>query len=189
MGAAAPLFVAQAALSAYDTYNQYTAERLRGKFEQDQANIGARFSRLQAEDTSLRGDIAAGESRRRTAQVRGAQVAAYASQGIDVRSGIASAIQAETEAIGANEADTIKNNAWRQAWGLRTQADQFEATGRMAKLQSKARQRSTLLTGGMNLASIGANAAYYRGSQQETYATVGGRRTRVAPPNYYRGRT
>lgn len=177
----------QVGLGLYDTYNQYQAEGERSKFEQQSYANNAALLRLQAADATRRGDLSAGDSRRQSAGVLGSQRAAFAGQGVDVNSGSAAAVGAEDTAIAKNEEDTIKNNAWREAWGLNAQADNLGIEARMKKLESKNKQFNTLLTGGMNaltdLANSKMTAPRYPGTGSSS-AINGGNRFSVAPDGY-----
>lgn len=191
MGASA-LFAVQAAMQAGQAVNEFEAERGIGRFKGTQGDYNARMTRLQADDARRRGDLEAAALRRRGAQVAGAQRAAYAGQGVDVGSGIASAIVAETGAITEQDVVTTKNNAWREAWGLEAQASEYERQGRMDRLESKNKSRNSLMTGG--LAVLGTYGQYKGYAGKERFKTAkssnlnGGKPVRVAPANYYKGR-
>lgn len=93
----------------------------------------------------------------------GEQRVALAQQGIDINTGSAGDIQSETDAISHQDAETIKNNAWREAWGFKTQAAEDRGRGKMALATGRATAFNTMLTGGLNaasqFASAGANVA------------------------------
>lgn len=156
----AGLFAAQTGLTVADTYLNYQAERSKSKYEQTVRNANASTLRLQAEDAISRGSEAASGVRRGAASVRGQQATGYAGQGVDVGSGTAATIQAESSAVGEIDAINVKNNAWREAWGLRAQASEEERLGRLAKLESKNKRRQSLITGGLNVVNAGADYAY-----------------------------
>lgn len=163
MGAAIPFIqAAQAGLTVAQTYGDYTAAKSEGRYQRTAYDLNARFARLQAEDATKRGDVAAGVATREARQVEGAQRTGYAGQGVDVNSGTPGAIISETATLGADEAQTIRNNAWREAWGFKTQALQYEGAGRMATLAAKNKARSTLITGGLSLLNTAGNAATYQ---------------------------
>lgn len=84
---------------------------------------------LQADmsDLQARGALAQGEreqqrSMLQTAQLKGTQRAALAANGVDLGQGSPLNILTTTDTMGGIDAQTIKANALRSAWGYRTQA-------------------------------------------------------------------
>lgn len=53
--------------------------------------------------------------------------------------------------MGAQDMQTISNNAWREAFGYDVQAFQQETAGARAQAEGKQAMRNTLLTGGMQM--------------------------------------
>jgi hypothetical protein len=189
MGAAMPaLFAIQAGMQAGEAYTSYTSERSAGRLEKTASDINAATLRRQAQDAIKRGDEGAGRVRRDASMIKGEQRAAYAGQGVDVGSGTAAAIQTETDVVGELDAQTIKNNAWREAWGLQGQADEVQRQGRMAQKASKNRAKNSLITGGLNVVSTAAQYGAWKGGMEPKYAKAGGRVVPVAPRSYTKGR-
>lgn len=170
------IFAAKMGVEAGQTVGDYYAERGRGRFERTAFDTNARFKRLEADDAIRRGDLAAGDVRRDAAAVRGAQRVAAAGQGVDVNSGTVAALQDETDAVGELDAQTVKNNAWREAWGLKAKADDYERQGRMATLESKNKQRNTLVTGGLNALTTATKWGEWKTERDDS--KLKGRRTR-----------
>ncbi len=108
-----------------------------------------RFAERQAQETIRRGQKTESQQRQRTRKLIGSQRAALAAQGIDIESGSAFEIQSETAALGALDASTIRNNAAREALGLRFRVTGLEAQEGLVGLAGQARRRATLLTGGL----------------------------------------
>lgn len=142
-------------VSMAGSYNQGQAQRQQGKHQQQVLEQNSRLAQLQAEDSIRRGDKEAAQVRKQASKIEGAQRAALAAQGLDVDMGSALDIQMETAELGALDALTVKNNAWREAWGYKTQAIDLSTQGRMANIGSKAARQQTLLTGGLQAAQIG----------------------------------
>lgn len=80
-----------------------------------------------ANDTIASGNTSADWQRVRTGQAIGTQRAVQAANGIDVNSGSAAQLQDDTAMIGELDALTIQNNAAREAYGYRIQAQQDRA--------------------------------------------------------------
>lgn len=143
----------QAGASMGGAMTQSQALEAQGKYQKQQAETNARLAEMQAEDSIKRGDKAAGRYKASVSQAIGKQRAALAAQGIDVNSGSASEVQAETARIGTEDVMTIKNNAWREAWGFKVSALNSRSEGAMAELAGKNAADATLLSGG--LAALG----------------------------------
>jgi hypothetical protein len=111
----------------------------------------AGLAELQAQDAIARGAQASAQVRRDTRATIGAQRVAYASQGVDVGSGSALAVQADTAAIGELDALTIKNNAAREAFGYKIDAANSRTREEYTRQAGRNAQTSTLLTGASNL--------------------------------------
>lgn len=62
---------------------------------------------------------------------------ALAGAGVDIQSGTALDILADTRAQSTLDVETIRNNAAREAWGHKTQAAQYDYARRNAQYQSK----------------------------------------------------
>ena len=79
----------------------------------------------------------------------GEQRVALAAQGIDIDQGSALEIQLQTAEFVSQDALTISNNAWREAWGFRAEANSLRFQGQFAQLAASSKARSTLITGGL----------------------------------------
>jgi len=154
--------------TAANTYSQYQAQKAQGKYEQNQLNFNAEIARLQASDAVVRGEKDVATKKRQTRQVIGAQRAALAAQGLDVNSDTSDLIQQDTAGLGAEDVTTIRNNAWREAWGYRVQAQDYASQARFSGISSKFKQNQTLLTGGLQFArDVGGGAMdYYKYKKQ-----------------------
>jgi len=162
MGAA--LLVATTALSAgaglYGSMQNAKAAKARGAYEQQIANQNARMAELQAADSIQRGNVESNEIRRKGKQVGGSQRASYSGQGVDVSSGTPANIQDETSYFTELDTLTAKNNAWREAWGYKTQASDYRFQGKYARLAAKKEAKNTLITGGLRFFGDLAEGGY-----------------------------
>lgn len=143
---------------------QGAAARNAGAAQESLYNTNAKFAELAADDAIKRGDKNAAEVKQAGKRMIGTQRASLAAQGIEVDSGSAQAIQEDTAAITAEDAMTVKNNAWREAWGFKVQAAQDTAKGRFARLEGDAAFGSSLLTGGLKAAGGILKGAYEHGA-------------------------
>jgi hypothetical protein len=95
-----------------------------GAFTSGMLNRNAALKDQTADETVFAGDTSADWQRVRSGQAVGTQRAVQAANGIDVNSGSAAQLQDDTAMIGELDALTIQNNAAREAYGYRIQADQ-----------------------------------------------------------------
>lgn len=141
--------------------SQAGALESQGRYEKSQFDTNAEFAELEASDAIRRGKREEKEFRRRTAQTIGQQRAGLAAQGIDVNSGTALGLQEDTAEFGELDALTIRNNAWREAYGYRTQAADYRTRGAFAEMSGRRAARQTLIGGGMSALSSGLMAGYH----------------------------
>ena len=103
-----------------------------GQANEEISKYNAKVNRLQAIDALQQGKKEVKLIRKQATELKGAQRASLAAQGIDVDSGTAALVQAETDYIAEIEVNTTLNNADRAAWGYEVGATQTLAQGQMA---------------------------------------------------------
>jgi hypothetical protein len=113
--------------------------------------FNAQVAEAQAKDAVFRG--AEEESRLRTSirGLIGSQRAGFAGQGVDVGGGSAADVQADAAFLGEQDAQQIRRNAAREAWGFRVEAENARRGGKIAQNQSRWGAAGTLLGTGSNL--------------------------------------
>lgn len=155
----------QAITTAGGAWAQSNAQSAQGEYEASGYEINARLSEAQAADARHRGKLDEKAHRKDVKRLIGSQRAAMAAQGIDLEDGSALDVVGDTAAQGELDALTIRNNAWREAWGYETQAIDSRSRGRFASMASKAAARDTLITGGMKAFGHGLQfgSEYYKG--------------------------
>lgn len=142
-----------AGLQLFQAYGQSQSMEAMGDYQKAMSEINARNAELQAKDAIKRGESAAEEYAKKVNQTVGTQRVAFAGQGVDIGYGSAKEIQRETFEIGARDIMTIKNNAFLEAMGYKSQAAEMSRAGRMAYMGSRSESASTLLAGGINAAN------------------------------------
>jgi hypothetical protein len=130
-------------------FDQAQALRTRGDIAKRAGEQNARMAELQAEDAITRGEKTASRSDAATQKLIGAQRAALAAQGIFVDSGSGLDAQVEAGRIGAEDAATIRINAYREALGLKSKAANDRFSGEISKISGDQDSRNTLLSGGL----------------------------------------
>lgn len=168
MAALSAALLGATALSAgvglYSSYQQAEAGKKEAEFSAGQSDLNARLARIQADDAIDRGDKEAKSLKGKVGQVVGSQRAGIAAQGIDVDTGSAVQVQDDTKMIGERDMLTIKNNAWREAWGFKVEAQNHSGTAAMTRAAGENRYKNTLLTGGLQAAeTLTRGASMMRG--------------------------
>lgn len=100
-----------------------------------------------AADAIARGEVESGKARREGTQLIAKQRVAYATSGIDGTSGTAAQVAAESRAMSELDAQTLRNNAMREAWGFKQKAKQIRRQESFDKAGDTARAVGTVLTG------------------------------------------
>lgn len=152
-----------------NAYAQSQAIKARAAYQGVIAKINAEMATMNAEDAIRRGEITARDYQKEVDGMIGAQKVAYAAQNVDVNFGSAADIQAETRMFGALDVLTIKNNAWREAWGYKVEALNSTFSGKYAEMEGKYGARQALISGGLQALGSGVQAigSMYK-SQQPT---------------------
>lgn len=144
-------------------YAQGQAARAQADYASTVANINNRFAEIEARDIIKTGDERAAEHGKNIKQLVGKQRAGFAAGNVLVGSGTAGAIEDQTREIGFEEQQNIRNNAWKQAFGVKLQA---RSQVLEAKNQSRAADfeaRNTLITGGLNaIGTIGSGISNFQ---------------------------
>lgn len=126
---------------------QANAMKAQGDYAMKIGEMNARFAEMEAKEVIEAGDKEASEHGKQINQMVGAQKAAFAGGNIKVDSGTALAVRKQTMEIGYAEQRTIRNNAWRKAFGLQTDAFNSRQSGIAGRNRANQQATSTLLTG------------------------------------------
>ena len=145
---------------------QASAQRQQAEYQAQVAENNAITARRLADDSLRRGQIEEQRSRQQTRQLQSRQTAALAASGVDVASGSALDIISDTAAVGEIDALTIRDNASREAWERRVQAQEFTQQG--ALFGAEAAASSSLAPVGTLLTGIGGIADRWWRYRQET---------------------
>jgi hypothetical protein len=114
----------------------------------------AQLARLAGADAIVRGAVDESLQRRATTATIGKQRTAYAASGVQVDSGSAQDVIASTRGEGEFQAQTIKNNAARAAWGYEEEAQGMEGQARLARAGGKAAMDAAWITGATRAAAM-----------------------------------
>jgi len=142
-----------AGMSFNSAKNQSLAMKSQADYQKSMAEVNSLFSNIQASDAIDRGDKAAAQLGRKTKSLIGTQRANLAAQGVEVDSGSALEIQQDTAALSRMDELQIRNNAWREAWGIKVEGSVASANARIATAAGQFQAQQTLLTGGIQAAN------------------------------------
>lgn len=149
MGIETALMIGGAGLNAFSAYNSSRNAKSAYEAQAQVARNNEMIAGWQAEDALARGDRQASEVRMKSRQLKGRQRATMAANGIDLGTGSALEILTDTDYFGEIDANTVKDNASKEAWALRNQARGFSYEASMAKARAGA--ESPLLAAGTSL--------------------------------------
>lgn len=156
--AATAAFGIGAISSVSSAYAQSQALKANSYYQAGVSKLNAQLADMKSEDAIDRGGIQARDYQKEVDNMISDQRVAYGSQGIDVNFGSAADVQQQTREQGAMNVLKIKNNAYLEAWGYKSEAINDTAQGKFTQVSGDANARNTLITGGMNSLSYGLQA-------------------------------
>lgn len=145
--------IGSAAIQMYGASKQADAQRAQADFQADQARANAKLLDLQREEVFKQGEE---DVRIRQQQIRGmlgTQSAMMAAQGISIDSEVVDNLAADTKQVGIEDAQAIRNNAWREAWGLEVESNNLRETAKFTKRAGETSANNTMLIGGASAVS------------------------------------
>lgn len=117
---------AGAGASAVGSYYAAKSQKSALRFQAQMAELSALRAERAAQGELSRGQLEEQRSRLATAQLKGRQTAGLAAGGVDVGYGSAALARASTDIMGEVDANTIRANAVRAAWGHRQTATDYK---------------------------------------------------------------
>lgn len=139
------------AIYGASTAIQATGQIKAGNAAKRIGEFNARVAEAQAEDALERGALDEQRFRQGVRVLIGSQRVGFAGQNVDVGSGSAVDVQADAAFLGELDALTIRNNAAREAWGFRVQAENARMGGSAAAMASRWGAASTIVGAGGSL--------------------------------------
>lgn len=158
LGQAAPAMqLAGAVGGAAGAYSSSAGAKAAYNAQAQIADNNAVIAGWQAADAERRGALKATQSRIQTVQLEGTQRAAMAANGVDLASDTPQRIVTDTEQFGKIDANTIIDNAAREAWGYRTQVTNYRNDAGL--LRSRADAENPWLAAGTSLLTSAGKVA------------------------------
>ena len=137
----------QALAGVASTVSEREAQKAESAAVQRSLASQARTAERQARDVERRGARAEQQQEQQVRGLIGSQRAQLLASGVDPNVGTAAQLLSETRALGALDAATIRNNAARQALGLRLGREEFRSRARFEDIAGQQRARATISTG------------------------------------------
>lgn len=116
-----------------------------GEEDAQAAEQNARNAGLLASDAIQRGEQEGGRIRMMASRMIGEQKVAFAASGVDSSTGSARELQGDTRMMSELDALTARNNAAREAYGLRLQGQQYRDQARRSRQRGGNQAAGTIL--------------------------------------------
>lgn len=158
--------VASLAITAIGTGVRAGAESQNASFQAAVQRRNASQDALLAQDALARGDEKAQDETQRLGQFMATQRAAAGASGLRGNTGSAGDVEADTARIGQIDVNRIRQNAFREAWGLKVHSQEAETQAKLDEQSGEAASMSTILGG--------AASAYGGFAQQFPYIQKSG---------------
>lgn len=149
---------AMGAMSLAQGYSQGTAAKAQGDYTASMYRVNRSLAGEQGKMAKAQGDIEAGQMDEEGRQELAKQRVAAASTGANVNTGSAIELQSDTKWQSKQNQITIKNNAWKQAWGYQVQGIDYGMQADLSEMAGTNAYRNSLLTGGMQAIGYGVQA-------------------------------
>jgi hypothetical protein len=152
------MMVAGLVTSTTGAYNKSKTDKAAYEYQAQVQKNNAQLGEWQAKDAIERGQQAENAHRMKVAQMKGSQRASMAARGLDLTEGSALNVLSDTDFMGDMDALVIRDNAAREAWGLREKAKGNKADSMLLQGRANAENptmaaTSSLLTGAGSVAS------------------------------------
>lgn len=126
------------AMSAVGAYGQAQSARYQADYQSQVAKNNEVMAGYARQDALQRGGEQAVRAQQEARRLRGAQTVRLASNGLDISSGTPLAILEDTDYFGQQDAQMIRNNAARQAWGYQVEGQNYASSAAMYSAAAKA---------------------------------------------------
>jgi hypothetical protein len=154
---------------------QADASKAQGEFAAQQSEFNAAMLKIQRKEIGEKAQDDIFMRQQDVSAMLGAQKATMAANGIDVDSDVSMALYDDTIVKGHQDAMAIRNNAWREAWGVSVKIADVQNAGAFARAGGLTNAWTSLATGGLNAVSsvAGGMAQDYRDAARNNAAGSG----------------
>lgn len=136
-----------AGMGLASAYSQSAALGIQSEYETQQAESNSKLLAIKEKEALNAGDKDAAKLKRQAASIQGSQRASLAASGVVVNYGSGQDVVDETGLFASNDAAKIKNNAFLEAWGYKTESQNITGKAKMGAIAAKGQQFATLLGG------------------------------------------
>jgi len=154
-------------MSMANAVNQADGQRTAGAYQQRMGELNAQRAEAQSVDAIKRGETEAIRNSKKVSGMAGSQRAMLAAQGIQIDSGSAGDIIDQTYSMGADDTQTIRNNAFREAMGYKSQASEYMTQGKLANATAQQQSSATLLGGGLQALNYASQSGAFNFKKDE----------------------
>ncbi len=156
------LFAAGTAVTVYSAHEQAQSSKDLARYNAQVSDNNAKASEYAAQDALRRGDEEAAAVRRNADMLKGSQRASMAARGLDLAEGTAAELQDQTDFFALTDIATVRKNAQREAWGIRTQGANYSSEAN--KNRAVASSINPMFSAGSSLLTSGGQVAekWYR---------------------------
>ena len=161
-------------VSAMGQMQQASAAKASADYQAKVAAGNAQLASQNAAMASASGEAQAAISEQKTRAEVGTELAAQGSSGVDINSSTASAVRASQDMTGQLDAQTIRSNAARQAYGYETQSTNYENQSSADTSQGQNAQTAGYVgAGGSLLSGVGNEGMNYANVMNKNTGLVG----------------
>lgn len=149
--------VGGAVMNAIGNKKRGAAEARAAESQAQQYEFNAGIADLQAQDAAQRGLEEEQKFRTQVRGLIGTQRAGFAGQNVVVGDGSAADVQADSARLGELDAQQIRANAQREAWGFQVQADDLRMGAKVARQGGQAAKSAANWATAGSLLSTGSS--------------------------------
>lgn len=144
-----------AGTSLLEGFGQYSAGQAQASYTRSVYQTNAELANMQAAEVIRKGDLEAIRYGQKVQSLLGSQRARMAAAGIDISAAdtTAAELQKETLTFGYQDIQQIKNNAFREALGIKTQGKLAQIQGEFQAKQAQLQANISLISGGLQAAT------------------------------------
>jgi len=137
--------ILQGGMQAASSYEEGQASKM-------VSNINARYAQAQGREALRIGEQDAGRRMMQGGQEAASETAHVAAQGIRTDTGSAAAVHEDIKNAAIMDAQSIRTNAAKQAWGYGVEASNFRTQGRFAEIKGYGDAAQSIIGGGLRYA-------------------------------------
>ena len=161
-GAAAGAQAGVGALQIWEAKNSADAIERQSAFEAMQLEHNAKLLEFQKEDIQAQLNDETTARFKEAKRLIGDQKVVMAAQGVTVEGGLGEQLMQEELQYAADDVQTLKNNAWRQAFGIEIEQENLKTQAKFTRIGGKEAARQTLVTGGLQgLSNVAEGASKF----------------------------